>query len=72
MKGHSKRSLEAKDLLRLAALGLMTTMPVLALTACDSNDGPAEEAGEALDDAADDVGDAFDDAADEVDDAIDP
>jgi hypothetical protein len=35
------------------------------------DDGPAEEAGEAIDEAADDAGDALDDAADEVDDAVD-
>ena len=71
MKRTLNESLDAKNLLRIAALAAMTT-PILALTACDTNSGPAEEAGEAIDDAADDVGDAFDDAADEVDDAIDP
>ena len=66
-----KQPFEAKDILRLAALLAMTT-PVLAMTACDTNDGAVEEAGEAVDDAADDVGDAIDDAVDEVDDATDP
>lgn len=71
MKRTLNSILDAKHLLRLLAVVGMTT-PVLALSACDANSGPAEEAGEALDDAADDVGDAIDDAADEVDDAIDP
>ncbi len=39
------------------------------LAACDDNDGPAEQVGEAIDDAADDVEDAAEDAADEVEDA---
>ncbi|MEM5516873.1 hypothetical protein WNY37_07915 [Henriciella sp. AS95] len=30
------------------------------IAACDSNDGPAEEAGEEIDEAADDVEDAVD------------
>ena len=34
----------------------------IGLSACDNNDGPMEEAGEAMDDAADDMGDAIDDA----------
>lgn len=34
------------------------------LAACDDADGPAEEAGEALDDAAEDAGDAVEDATD--------
>lgn len=37
---------------------------MLGLAACD--DGPAEEAGEAIDDAASDAADAVDDAADKV------
>lgn len=39
----------------LFGLGAMGT-----LAACDSNDGPLEEAGEELDEAADDVKDAVD------------
>ncbi len=35
----------------------------------ESNDGPLEDAGEALDDAADDIGDGMEDAADEIDDS---
>ncbi|MGP1309120.1 MAG: hypothetical protein ACTS27_02850 [Phycisphaerales bacterium] len=37
-------------------------MSALAATGCE--EGPAEEAGEAIDDAADDAGDAIDDAVD--------
>lgn len=39
--------------------------PALALAACD-DDGPAEQAGEAIDDAAERAGDAVNDAADDV------
>lgn len=41
-----------------------------ALAACDE-DGPAEEAGEAIDDAAEEAGEAAEDAADEVEDSTD-
>ena len=56
---------------RLAAASLLATSAGFAGFAIGCDDGPAEEAGEAIDDAADDAGDAIDDAADEVDDAID-
>lgn len=36
----------------------------LGVAGCDSDDGPMEEAGEAMDDAMKDVGDAMDDAFD--------
>lgn len=72
MKPISRKAFDLKNLLGLAAFSLFAITPMIALTGCDTNDGPAEEAGEALDDAADDVGDALDDASDEVDDAIDP
>ena len=44
--------------------GAAYALAVLCLAACD--DGPAEEAGEAIDDAASDAADAVDDAADKV------
>lgn len=48
---------------------------VTALAACDSNDGPAEKAGEKIDNATnkakDQASDAADDASDAVDDATD-
>lgn len=57
----------------LAILGTFAfaTTPAFMLVGCDTNDGVAEEAGEAIDDAADNTGDAIDDAVDEVDDAVD-
>jgi hypothetical protein len=39
------------------------------LQACDSNDGPLEDAGEAIDDAADDVGDAVEEACEDATDS---
>ena len=54
-------------LLIAAVLGVST----LGLAACDSNDGPAEEAGESLDNATDNAGDAMGDAADNTSDAMD-
>ena len=37
---------------------LFATAALTTVAACDSNDGPMEEAGEELDDAADEVEDA--------------
>ncbi|WP_018146663.1 hypothetical protein [Henriciella marina] len=37
------------------------------VAACDTNDGPAEEAGEELDEAGDEMEEAADDVGDEVD-----
>jgi hypothetical protein len=51
----------------LACCGL--ALGGFALTACE--EGPAEEAGEAVDEAVDDVEDAADDAVDAVEDAVD-
>jgi hypothetical protein len=34
--------------------------PLMGLVGCDDNDGPMEEAGEAIDDAADEIEDAVD------------
>jgi hypothetical protein len=48
--------------LALAAIGLAGAGLTLS-TGCD-NEGPAEEAGEAIDEAAEDVGDAVEDATD--------
>lgn len=39
------------------------------LQACDDNDGPLEDAGEAIDDAADDVGDAIEEACEDATDS---
>lgn len=49
--------------LRASALALLLAIGAAGLLAgCD--DGPAEEAGEAIDDTADDAGDAIDDTFD--------
>jgi hypothetical protein len=46
--------------LRAALAVLVLTGPTLALSGCEQKDGPAEEAGEAVDDAVDDAKDALD------------
>lgn len=43
----------------------------LGIAACDSDDGPMEEAGEEMDDAIDGMSDAMDDAMDDMEDALD-
>ena len=50
----------------LRKLYLLTFMMLglFGLQACDTNEGPLEEAGEEIDDAADDIGDEVDDAFD--------
>lgn len=53
-------------LLLAALLGLAT----VGLAACDSSDGPMEQAGEQVDDAVEEAGDAAEDARDEVEDAV--
>lgn len=51
------------DLSRKRLLSLVVLAPLAAVIAgCD--DGPAEEAGEAIDDAAEEAGDAAEDATD--------
>lgn len=57
-----------------ALLALMIALGGVSMTACGSDDGPAERAGEEIDDAIDDAegtieeaGDDLEDAADEVD-----
>ena len=42
----------------------------LLVAGCE-NDGPMEEAGEALDEAGENVSDAVEDAGDEIEDAVD-
>ena len=55
---------------RLLAAMLLALGSVFFVVGCDDQ-GPAEEAGEAIDDAMDDAGDAMEDAADDVDDELD-
>jgi hypothetical protein len=50
-------SKDVRSWLMAIAMGLATTTFVAA---CDTNEGPLEEAGEELDEAADDVEDALD------------
>jgi len=40
-----------------------------ALQSCDNNDGPLENAGEAIDDAADDLGDTLEEACEDATDS---
>lgn len=56
-------------LFKLVILGLATTALALPLTGCE-DDGPAEEAGEAIDEAAEDANDAIEDAVDDIEDAV--
>lgn len=57
-----------KKLLLILCLGLA----VAGTYACpDSNDGPAERAGEKIDDATEDVGDKMEDVGDKMEDAAD-
>lgn len=49
-----------RHMLRGALAVLVLAGPMLALSACERKDGPAEEAGEAIDDAVDDAKDALD------------
>lgn len=63
-------------MLRRAIMGIAVVLPLMgALAACDDQ-GPAEEAGEALDDAAESVKDAFEgpgpaqEAGEDIDDAF--
>ncbi len=55
-------------MLRTFLLALVTAS-FLGMYGCDSNEGPAEKAGEAMDDAADSVKDAVDDAGDSLSEA---
>ncbi len=48
---------------------LLAPLFALSLAACDVNEGPAEEAGEAVDEAVDEAGDAVEEAGDAVQDA---
>ena len=51
---------------------LLTTLAAaFVLAACESNEGPAERAGEKIDEAMDDAGDSMEDARDTMDDVAD-
>lgn len=55
---------------KLAVL-LASAGMVLSMSACDSNDGPMEKAGEKLDEGYGEVVDSVEDAADEIEDKAD-
>ncbi|MDA3934660.1 MAG: hypothetical protein PF630_10110 [Gammaproteobacteria bacterium] len=63
---HIKSTLKSLLLSPLLALVLITGS-ALVLTGCEDQ-GPVEEAGEAIDEAAEDTADAIDDAAEELED----
>jgi len=58
----------ASTLIRLAGVAALAAAG-LTLSACDGNDGPAEETGRAIDNATNDAADAVEDAADDLEDA---
>lgn len=57
-------------LLKNLMLGTTITL-LLALTGCDSNDGPAEKAGAKLDNAVDEAGDKLENAGDKIENKLD-
>lgn len=50
----------------MKAIGVLTVLMLLGLTACTDRDGSAEDIGERIDDAADEAADRIEDAADEL------
>jgi hypothetical protein len=57
--------------MRILMVLALAVMLAFTGVACSNNDGPAEEAGEAIDDAIDDAGDALEDAGDAIQDRAD-
>ena len=55
--------------MRTHHLLLLAIIAAFGASGCDSNDGPAEEMGEALDDTGDNIQDAADDAGNAIEDA---
>jgi hypothetical protein len=51
---------------RTFALALLLGFGTLGLAACEDNDGPAEEAGEAVDNAGERAGEALEDAGENI------
>ena len=63
------RSIERGTLMKKSMLALLFAMGAIGtgtLAACDSNDGPVEEAGEEIDEAGEEMEDAADEVEDEV------
>jgi hypothetical protein len=54
---------------QLLLLAIVTGVGGFGIAGCDSNDGPAEEMGQALDETGEDVQDAAEDAGNAVEDA---
>lgn len=52
--------------MRHFALAMFLTFGSLGLAACDDPDGPAEQAGEAIDDAAERAGEAVENAGERI------
>lgn len=59
----------ARQTLRATCAVLALAGPIVALTACERKEGPAEKLGAAVDEAVDNAKDAVDGAQDAVDDA---
>jgi len=60
------------NMLKKLSLLLLLGLAVAGTYACpESDDGPAERAGEKVDDAAEDAGDKLEDAGDKMEDAAD-
>ncbi len=57
--------------LRGVAIVFFVLFATVGLIGCAEQDGPMEEAGEAIDEAVDDVQDAVEDAGEAIDEAID-
>jgi hypothetical protein len=54
--------------MNIARLLLLIVVASFAIVGCDSNDGAAEDFGEAIDDAGDKIGDAATDAGNAIED----
>ena len=55
--------------MKIAKLLLLLTIASFTVTACDMNDSPAENAGEAMDEAGEKIADAATDAGNAIEDA---
>jgi len=55
--------------MNIARLLLLMTMASFAIAGCDTNDGGAENLGEAVDDVGDKIGDVATDAGNAIEDA---
>ncbi len=60
-----------RNQLTTIALALMLGLGTISLSACESDDGPAENAGEEMDNAMDSAEDSMEEAGDEMEEATD-